>query len=158
MVMPREVESFWRKVDKSGECWLWTGARHSTGYGSFTIAGRQQLAHRVAYFASHGAVPDGLEIDHSCRNKRCVRPDHLRLATHKQNMENRDLDSNNTSGYRGVHWRSDKGKWVASVHHNGRNRHLGVFDSAEAAGRCAKQARLALFTHNDADRSHDLAG
>jgi hypothetical protein len=79
---------FWAKVDKSGECWLWTGALTAAGYGSFWTGGAKvfALAHRVAVLLTTGELPLHLEVDHLCRVRRCVRPDHLELVKHQTNV------------------------------------------------------------------------
>ncbi len=83
-------ENFWSKVDKTvSDCWLWTGAKNSKGYGCFAVAGRSQLAHRVAYEELVGSIPDGLQIDHLCRIKSCVNPAHLEPVTALENMNRR---------------------------------------------------------------------
>lgn len=82
-----ETALFWRRVDKSADCWVWTGARQPRGYGTFTYSGKGRvLAHVWAWRALHGPVPDGLELDHHCRNHSCVRPDHLEPVTHRVNI------------------------------------------------------------------------
>lgn len=73
---PFEVR-FWQKVDKSGSCWIWTGAHVPKGYGQFAVNRRPVYAHRFAYELHHGAIPDGMQIDHLCRTPACVNPDHL---------------------------------------------------------------------------------
>ena len=81
---PTDEERFWSKVDRSGECWLWTaGLCH--GYGRFTLDGAHHPAHRVAYEWLIGPIPPGLELDHLCRTPACVRPDHLEPVTHAEN-------------------------------------------------------------------------
>lgn len=72
---------FESKIDKSGDCWLWTGAVQSRGYGNF----RSKLAHRVAYEKYVGEIPKGLTLDHLCRNRLCVNPDHLEPVTQYRN-------------------------------------------------------------------------
>lgn len=82
---PVEVR-FWAKADKSGDCWIWTGAvRHKDGYGMFFKDGQARNAHRVAWELTNGPIPEGLVIDHICRNIRCVNPAHLRTVTPKVN-------------------------------------------------------------------------
>lgn len=68
---------FWAKVDATGDCWIWNGYTNQNGYGRFSVDGRMIVAHRVAYTALVGAVPDGLCLDHLCRVRHCVNPDHL---------------------------------------------------------------------------------
>jgi hypothetical protein len=83
-------ERFWTKVDASGDCWLWTAGRTSTGYGSYPVwvDGRVQAnyAHRFAYRCLVDDVPPGLELDHLCRNRLCVNPDHLEPVTRRENL------------------------------------------------------------------------
>lgn len=64
-------------------CLEWTAGTCNTGYGRY---GRRSRAHRFAYERLVGAVPDGMELDHLCRNRRCVRPDHLQPVTHTENI------------------------------------------------------------------------
>ena len=83
---------FWPKVEKSADCWTWLGARDTHGYGRVYVEtlpdGRKRLApaHRVAYSLVKGPIPDGLDLDHLCRNPACVRPDHLEPVTHRENI------------------------------------------------------------------------
>jgi hypothetical protein len=71
-------------------CWLWLGFTDPKGYGRFhTHAKIQRLAHRVSWGMAHGDVPEGMVLDHTCRTRSCVNPDHLRVVTPYQNsMEN----------------------------------------------------------------------
>jgi len=79
---------FWLKVTRRGaeECWGWTGARASEGYGRMRAAGRYFYAHRFAYELLVGPIPKGLSIDHLCRNRLCVNPNHLEAVTQRQNV------------------------------------------------------------------------
>jgi hypothetical protein len=83
------VKRFWAKVDKAGECWLWTAAKDRYGYGEFKVGGRhgrRVRPHRLAYEMHNGQIPADLEIDHLCRNRACVRPDHLEAVAKKENI------------------------------------------------------------------------
>jgi hypothetical protein len=84
---PEAVRRFWAKVHRSDGCWEWTGKR-ANGYGRFvTPPGRRMWgAHRFSWIVANGPIPDGLWVLHHCDNKPCVRPDHLFLGTHTDNM------------------------------------------------------------------------
>jgi hypothetical protein len=143
---------FWSKVQKGPGCWLWLGRLNSVGYGRVSRNGRLQHAHRFVYELVKGPIPPGLEIDHICRNRACVNPDHLRLATSKQNRENQSIVGRGASGIRGVSWDSARNLWAAQLMHNRRMIHLGRFVTIEEAAEAARQGRLTYFTHNQADK------
>ena len=77
---------FWSKVDKTNTCWNWTAAKNKKGYGQFWINKKQDLSHRVSYEEINGKIPQGLQIDHLCRNPSCVNPHHLETVTQKENI------------------------------------------------------------------------
>jgi len=154
--MPRKQsveERFWAKVDKAGDCWTWTACGNADGYGRFCVNYKMEYAHRVAYSLTHGPIAEHMDIDHTCYNKTCVNPSHLRAATRKQNTENREgAQSNSKSGVRGVSWSKTSKKWRATVKHNGMAIHLGVHADIRDAEQAVRAKRLQLFTHNDMDR------
>ena len=80
------------KVDKQGDCWEYTGCINPYGYGVISIGrveGRSvaRFAHRVSYQEHIGEIPDGLQLDHLCRNRKCVNPEHLEPVTNKENTD-----------------------------------------------------------------------
>lgn len=74
-------------IDESTGCWNWLKVKDSQGYGQISVSGKTKLAHRYSYERVHGIIPDGLYIDHLCRNKSCVNPVHLEPVTPAQNIQ-----------------------------------------------------------------------
>ena len=72
-------------------CWEWLGSTDSSGYGSLSFRGKCASAHTLSYRAFRGEIPAGLEIDHLCRNRRCVNPWHMEPVTHHANIMRGDL-------------------------------------------------------------------
>lgn len=72
---------------KTETCWLWLGSINKKGYGTITFRRHGTLAHRAAYIYTYGPVPEGLEVDHKCNVRRCVRPDHLQAIPHIDNVK-----------------------------------------------------------------------
>lgn len=97
--MSEHNSRFWSKVDKSRDCWLWTGGKSNTGYGAFNLGGRPDSAHRIAFVWERGEVPEGMVLDHICHNddklciggvgcihRLCVNPNHLEVVTRGENV------------------------------------------------------------------------
>jgi len=83
-----DVQRFWSKVQPMHiykNCWVWQGSKNNKGYGHFHSNGKNRLAHRYAYELLVGEIPDGLQIDHTCRIRECVNPDHMEVVTSKEN-------------------------------------------------------------------------
>ena len=88
------IRRFWAKVHKTDTCWLWTGStfhRPPNNYGRMRRDDKTLFAHRFSYELHNGPIPSGGMVLHSCDNPLCVRPDHLRLGTHQDNMHDRTI-------------------------------------------------------------------
>lgn len=70
-----------------GTCRIYTGVIQSNGYGQFHLNGRREYAHRASYILFVGPIPDGLHIDHTCRNRACIEPSHLEAVTQEVNNQ-----------------------------------------------------------------------
>lgn len=152
-VKPLEVR-FWPMVEKTDTCWNWTGTKYQ-GYGQIYShqRGGAIRAHRASYEMHVGPIPDGMVIDHMCHNPSCVNPDHLRIATQKQNMENREgAQYNSQTGVRGVNPYPSRNKFRALVGDNRKNIFVGYFDSIAEAEAAVVARRIEVMTHNLKDR------
>lgn len=92
-------ERFWAKVDKSGDCWLWTGANNGVGYGKVrrpSLSSQSLLAHRYSWFLRFDKWPNYL--CHRCNNRACCRPSHLYEGTPKTNQQDRIKAGNGNEG------------------------------------------------------------
>lgn len=83
--MRTQIERFTEKVQVNTGCWIWTGCILKNGYGQGRWDGKNEYAHRISYQIYKGQIPKGLVLDHLCRNKSCVNPDHLEAVTYRTN-------------------------------------------------------------------------
>lgn len=83
----RDKERFLTKINKTATCWLWIAGKNiRDGYGKFWLDNKLKSAHRVSYEFFKGPIPEGLDLDHLCRVRHCVNPDHLEPVTAYENM------------------------------------------------------------------------
>lgn len=126
------------------------------GYGEFHRDGRAHGAHRVSYELSYGAIPTGMEIDHTCHNPPCVNPGHLRATTHAQNGQNRSPHyGGDPSKTRGVSWHKGHRAYQARVGLNGHQTHLGFFANREDALRVVAAYRREHMPYSVNDAKED---
>jgi hypothetical protein len=111
MSVAERVARFWSRVDRSGDCWLWTGARYPRGYGMVACGrgtdGRlvNNYAHRVAYILTHGPLPISAPVvRHRCDNPPCCNPAHLCVGTQADNI--------NDAAVQGKYRRERPGAWI----------------------------------------------
>lgn len=83
---PAAARRFWEKVDRGPGCWLWQRACDRDGYGVFWLGGRNHRAHRAAWMLANGPIPAGTIARHRCDRPGCVRPSHIQLGTHAENI------------------------------------------------------------------------
>lgn len=95
-----DIHRFWSAVNASSpdECWVWTRALDSYGYGHFSVAGYKRGAHRISYLIDRGDLPE--VVRHTCDNRCCVNPNHLRGGTQQDNIEDRQRRDRQAKGRR----------------------------------------------------------
>lgn len=165
--MKRKVRTLEQKLElyepePNTGCWLWVAGQDSHGYGRVHVPSLGLInnrAHRLFWIVHRGKIPDGLHVLHKCDTPLCVNPDHLFLGTHEDNMVDkarkgrhrnrralrRKLNSNNTTGFRGVFMRSGKAGFVAQIRVAERHIYLGCYQSAADAARAYDKAAKAPF-------------
>lgn len=153
----RDGRLYWRTLPGAGPHTITWNKKHAgrpvgvpkgNGYLMFRLGGRCLLVHRIVYALHHGVDPVGLTVDHANGDRADNRPENLRLATNRENVQHRiGPGLNNRSGVVGVYWHKGARKWAASIRLNGVNRHLGVFtdiSSATAVRKAAEQQHFRL--------------
>ena len=117
------------------------GWNHAGGYRRIQIKESQYLIHRLVWLVETGVLPDS-DIDHIDRDKSNNRFSNLRIATNSQNQQNTNGRSDNTSGFKGVHFHKATKKYSARIRINGERKELGLFETAELAHHAYKAASL----------------
>uniref|UniRef100_A0AAT9JAA2 ORF17 n=1 Tax=Nitrosopumilaceae spindle-shaped virus TaxID=3065433 RepID=A0AAT9JAA2_9VIRU len=81
---------FMIKIEQNGNCWQWIASKDPSGYGKFMLNKKLISSHRISYELFKGEIPKGLQIDHLCRNRACVNPEHMEVVTQKENLRRGD--------------------------------------------------------------------
>lgn len=93
------------RIDITESCWIWTGYKQKSGYGQITVNRKSYKAHRLVYSLLVGEIPDGKQLDHLCRVRNCVNPDHLEPVTQAENIRRGEspwaINSKKTHCYKG---------------------------------------------------------
>lgn len=105
------------------------GSNKSFGYRQIKVSGKLYCAHRLAFLYVFGRFPL-YELDHINGNVSDNRISNLREASRQENMKNRGLYANNSSGYKGVYFMKSNKRWISAARLNGKNNYLGAFKSA----------------------------
>lgn len=109
------------------------GSTATHGYITVRVNYKLYYAHRIIWEMLYGPIPEGMQVDHIDMDRANNRPGNMRLANNAQNNSNRGLQSNNTSGYKGVSWDKSKRKWAVQIKVGQKKIHLGRYDNIEEA-------------------------
>lgn len=130
---------FWKIARPHVKIGQKAGTQGDRGYWKITIANRMYRAHRIIFLYHHGYLPT--EIDHIDGDRQNNRIENLRPATRSQNLSNKGLSNNNTSGAKNVSWCKEREKWEVQMYVNKKKTYVGRFDDLEVAKAAATAFR-----------------
>ena len=125
--------TFWQRVNKTTNCWLWTASKTSAGYGHLSVDGNVIYAHRYSYELTNGMIPKGSVIDHLCRIPACVNPSHLEAVDYRTNVSRGNIHINRKFELPLGVDKTKSGRFLARIRRNGRLHRLGLFNTAQEA-------------------------
>lgn len=134
------------------------GLDKGKGYHRIYIDGKSWWAHRMIWIYANGDISDGIQIDHINGVRSDNRLANLRLVTNAENHRNQSMRGDNTSGVLGVRWHKRDSKWRAEIKIDGRSRHLGNFDTLNAAAAARAKAEREFGFHPGHGKSPPSAG
>ncbi len=123
MVNPINSENIWKfiKIPKNTNgCWIWSGSLNIHGYGRFSFNNKTLIAHRFVYEYLIGKIPKGLTLDHLCRIRNCVNPEHLEPVIMSENLK-RGLINQNKEKTHCIHGHKFTKENTSHIIHHGRN-------------------------------------
>lgn len=127
-------------------------------YLTIRFMGSLHLIHRIIYESVNGKIPPGMEIDHIDHDELNNKISNLRLVSRTENMRNRSLSKNNTSGFNGVSWDKVNNKWRVSFTTEGKTRTVGRFEDLDSAIQCRKGLERAYGYHKNHGRLKNEEG
>ena len=171
-ILPRRpiAERLWPRVDKSAGpdgCWVWTGARRNGfGYGEIWSGGnegRPLVTHRVAWEATRGPVPEGMQLDHICKNAACCNPAHLRVVTPRQNYVDfsdspHALNAKKTHCKHGHEFTPENTRWVTIAHRNKHGKRTGKTKVCRACVKCDERRKAEAAVRYQARKQSSQGG
>jgi predicted XRE-type DNA-binding protein len=106
----KDTERFWKKVNirEFDKCWNWQAGYYSSGYGAFSLKGKNHRAHRIAWEFTYGSIPQDMYVCHHCDNPGCCNPNHLFLGSQSDNMKDRMIKKPNKGEENGFHKLTEK--------------------------------------------------
>ena len=133
------------RTEERGECLVWTGELNRGGYPVTTYQGKKRYVYRLTWERAHGPIPEGMQVDHTCHVRACVKVEHLRLASNSENSRNRSGPhlAGTATGVRNVHIAGKK--YTVRIKEHGKLHYFGVYNTIEEAARVAERKRALLF-------------
>lgn len=128
-IEPTRVRLLAKTFKDLGGCLSWKGPFYHNGYGVFRVKNKKVRAHRASWVLAHGPIPEGKLVLHSCDNRKCVNPEHLRLGTHQENM--RDMTARNRQA---VGERQHRSRLTADAVRDIRTKRLSLTEFAKLYG------------------------
>jgi len=145
------LQRFFDNTIVSNGCWLWNGGVSDNGYGNMSVGGKKYLAHRISFELFVGPIPEGSMCLHSCDNRSCVNPGHLRLGDSRDNHRDMAMRYRGSRSKRGLPFGAYpcNKKYGSHVWNGKKLVYLGVYDTPEQAHKVAIETKQEIMDHED---------